>query len=120
VQDIGEEQFLMLLFVMQTNFDDWERSRSDSWWFDQITDRGIDMRAIRAYFRRRRARDQAALRPRLTRACSHVVRIEQISEPLIEHTIAGANGRNRNCSKNQVTCARCHFVGLASGIDWMT
>ena len=21
-------------------------------------------------------------------------------------------------SKNQVVCARCHLVGLASGIDW--
>src|SRR5579884_945819 len=25
-----------------------------------------------------------------------------------------------NVSKNQLVCARCHFVGLASGIVWMT
>src|SRR5450759_5157234 len=24
-----------------------------------------------------------------------------------------------NVSKNQVVCARCHFTGLASGIDWI-
>src|SRR5262249_42617113 len=24
-----------------------------------------------------------------------------------------------NVSKNHVVCARCHFVGLASGIDWI-
>ena len=32
----------------------------------------------------------------------------------------GADGFRTNDSKNQVVCARCHFVGLTSSIDWMT
>ena len=31
----------------------------------------------------------------------------------------GSCGPSTNVSKNHVVCARCHFVGLTSGIDWM-
>ena len=31
-----------------------------------------------------------------------------------------ATSECRKVSKNQVTCARCHFVGLASGMDCTT
>ena len=30
----------------------------------------------------------------------------------------GSCGASRKFSKNHVVCARCHFTGLASGIDW--
>src|SRR5262249_57873163 len=36
-------------------------------------------------------------------------------------TVSSAKcGAKRNCSKNQVVCARCHLVGLASAIDCTT
>jgi hypothetical protein len=31
----------------------------------------------------------------------------------------GSARARTNVSKNHVVCARCHFVGLASGIDWI-
>ena len=36
----------------------------------------------------------------------------------MEGRVAGECSPSRNCSQNQVTWARCHLAGLASGIDW--
>jgi len=35
-------------------------------------------------------------------------------------TYDGSFGARRNVSKNQLVCARCHFVGLTSGIELTT
>ena len=68
--------------------------------------------------RRRRPRDQAALRPRMARAGRDVIGVEQEREALVEGAIAGRDAAAAGTvSKNHVVCARCHLVGLASGID---
>ncbi len=87
---------------------------------EQTHDRAIDMRAVSGDLRDIGTRDQAALRTRMPRAGGHVIGIEQKAEALVEHPITGTYGLRRNCSKNHVVCARCHLVGLASGIDWTT
>ena len=87
---------------------------------DQPLDRRIDMRAIRADLAGVRPRDQAALRPSVARAGGDIIGIEQEREALVEDLDSpGTFGCNRKVSKNQVVCARCHLIGLASGIDWI-
>ena len=47
-----------------------------------------------------------------------VIGVEQETESRIEQRGSREHaGTSTNCSKNQVVCARCHFAGLASGID---
>src|SRR5262249_9089293 len=49
--------------------------------------RRIDMRAVSRGFGYAWARDQAALRAGVTRACRHIIRIEEIRETVVERTI---------------------------------
>ena len=68
VQDIGQQQFLMLLLVIEPDLDDRDRAdRRSSVDVDQLRHRGIDMGAVGRDLRSVRPRDQAALRPRLPR-----------------------------------------------------
>ena len=78
-----------------------------------------DMPAIGQDLADARPGDHAALRPRMTRADRFVVGIEEILVGGIErHGSPARAGRSTKVSKNHVVCARCHLVGLASGIDW--
>ncbi len=90
MQDIGEKELLVLLLMIQTDLDDRNKLAQVLGRFNQRTDRGIDVRAIRANFGSSRPGDQTALRPRLPRSGLHVIRIEQISESLVKHAIAGS------------------------------
>ena len=47
-----------------------------------------------------------------------VVAVEEHAKRGIERHEAGLVRSSTKVSKNQVTCARCHLAGLASGIDW--
>jgi gamma-glutamyl hercynylcysteine S-oxide synthase len=62
-------------------------------------------------------RDQAALRPRVLLADAVVVAVEQHAEAGWWGRKPGSKRSSTKVSKNQVVCARCHFTGLASGID---
>ena len=59
--------------------------------------------------------------PRCGRACIGadrlVVGVEQHLPRRFAAADTPASRRSTNCSKNQLVCARCHFAGLASGID---
>ena len=57
MQDVGDQQFLMLLFVIETDFENLKDARGVGFRhvLDQPLDRGIDMRAIAGDFRRRSA-----------------------------------------------------------------
>ena len=79
--------------------------------------RSVDVRAIRENVVERRARKQAALRPRMALADRVVVGVEEHPEGGVESAIAAQSRSSTKVSKNQVVCARCHFTGLASGID---
>ena len=124
VQDVGEHQFLMLLLVMQADLEDaapiFEPSvRRVS--IEQPLDRRVDMGAVGGRLVDIRPRDQAALRPRMARAGRDIIGVEQDRRSARRTRDSRARcGRSRNCSKNQVVCARCHLVGLASGIDCTT
>jgi len=77
--------------------------------FDKPSHRGADVIAIGSNDIDRRARQQPALRSRVPWADRLVIRIEKIGKSRVRMKV----------SKNQVVCARCHLVGLTSGIDWI-
>ena len=85
------QQFLMLLLVMQTDFENSEHARGlrRRHGLDQPFDRGIDMGAIAGDFRAVRPRDQAALRPRMARAGGDIIGVEQERKALVENLVAG-------------------------------
>ena len=122
VQDVGEQQLLMLLLVIEPELDSGAQDfgkRCRARFDDQPLDRRIDMRAIGGDLAGVRPRDQPALRPRMARAGGDVIGVEQEREALVETWIARRDSAAAGTvSKNQVVCARCHLVGLASGIDW--
>jgi hypothetical protein len=75
MQDIGNEQLLMLLLVMQADFDNFEyprciRRRNLP---DQPLDRRIDMGAIGRDVLTIGTRDQTALRPRMPWTGGHII-----------------------------------------------
>ena len=73
--------------------------------------------AIRVDFRQRRPRQrmpQGAQRPV---ANGLVIGVEEVAKLWMCGSITVRLGVRRKVSKNQVVWARCHFAGLASGID---
>ena len=87
MQDIGEQQFLMLLLVLQADLDDRRQIVEIFRVCDQLRDRRIDMGAIVGDFGHRRPRDQAALRTRLPGTGGDIIRIVEKGEALIEDAI---------------------------------
>ena len=79
----------MLLLVMQTDFEDADHLRQISVFGtgEQALDRLVDMAPECGHIVAIGARDQPALRPRVTRAGSDVIRVEEIGEALIEDAI---------------------------------
>ena len=106
VQDVGEQQLLMLLLVMQPDLEDRNtRLASPRGALDQPLDRAIDMGAIGRDLLAIRAGDQAALRARMTRTGGDVIGIEQEAEALVEFAIAGRAAR-AGTSRRTRWCAR--------------
>ncbi len=89
VQDVGDQQFLMLLLVVQPDLDDRKhalcvRRRHLR---NQALDRRIDMGAICSDILAVRTGDQATLRPRMPRASRDVVGIEKKRKSLVEDPV---------------------------------
>ena len=84
VQNVGQQQLLMLLLVIEPDLDDRNEPAEIARGFDQRRHRLVDMGAIGGDLGGARTRHQAALRPRLARPGGDVIGIVQISETLIE------------------------------------
>ncbi len=91
VQDVGEQQFLVLLLVMQADFEDREHALRflRRHLLDQPLDRRIDMRAIAGDVLAVRPRDQAALRARMARTGGDVIGVEQERKAFVEDLVGG-------------------------------
>ena len=91
VQDVGEQQFLVLLLVMQADLQNFEHARGIRGRHigDQPLDRGIDMGAIGGDVGAVRPRDQAALGARMARAGGDVIGVEQEGKTLVEDLVVG-------------------------------
>ena len=66
-----------------------------------------------------RACQQPALDTGVARAQGLVVGVEEVVEVRLKHLVPGTWGCSTSVSTNQVVWARCHWVGLASGMGWM-
>ncbi len=87
VQNIREQQFLVLLFVVAAEFDQFGDGRRKIV-LHQRSHRAIDMLAIRVNRIQSGTRDHAASGARLTGADALVIGVEQEIELRIEHAIA--------------------------------
>lgn len=85
VLDVGEDQFLVLLLVVEPQFQQGVESRVAGLAGDQRVHGFVHMLAVAQYLGQVRAREQAALRPRMARADGVVVGVEQ-------HAVAGMEG----------------------------
>jgi hypothetical protein len=87
VLDVGEYQFLVLLFVLQAERDQCGQRRVESTArlrLEQASHARIDVGTVGAHFVERRARQQAALGTRMLRADAVVIRVEQDPEGAVE------------------------------------
>jgi hypothetical protein len=91
MQNVGEDQLLMLLLVMEADLENAQHLREHRFLGTrkQPANAFIDMRAERGDLLAARPCQEPAARPRVTRSGRHVVRVEEISEPLVEQLIAG-------------------------------
>ena len=119
VLDVHEQQLLMLLLVMEAQGDQVAGSPGWSGSREQRPHGVVDMGAIARDLLDARTRQEAALGPRMAGADRLVVRVEDVGVRIVERRGSrSAYSPRTNVSKNQVTCARCHFVGLTSGMVW--
>ncbi len=90
VQDVGEQQFLVLLLVMQADLQDREHAHGIGHRHlgDQPFDRGIDVSAIAGDVGGIRPRDQPALRAGVARTGGNVIGVEQKRKAFVEDFVA--------------------------------
>ncbi|MDO9369233.1 MAG: hypothetical protein Q7T68_11750 [Sphingopyxis sp.] len=84
---IGEQQFLMLLLVVDAEFD--ERLRRRRQVGQRSLNRGVNVRTPDTDFVERRPGQQAALRPRMARTFGFVIAVEEKRVTLVVKTVAG-------------------------------
>ena len=91
VQDIGEQELLVLLLVMEPDLENPQDLRKLAILGPgkQPLDRRIDVGAEGRDVLAVRPREQPPSRPRMTRASRHIIGVEKIGEALIEDAIAG-------------------------------
>ncbi len=91
---IGQHQLLMLLLVMDAEFDEAQcpGRLAVCAAIEKRIQRRIDMPAVANYLVMARPGEQAALRPGVARAGGFVVGIEAIAETVIEYAIGGIVG----------------------------
>ena len=108
VQDVGEQQFLVLLLVIEADLDDRDAASAKSVRAISISarDRGVDMSAIGGDFGGARPRDQAALRARLPRPGRDVIGVEQIGEALVERRDSPARTAAAEIARRTTSHAR--------------
>jgi hypothetical protein len=126
VLDVHQQQLLVLLLVVQPQLDERGRRvrRVAAHAVEQPRHRVVHVRPVGEHLADRRARGEPALRPAVALAGLHVVRVEQVGVARVGRRVPQPRGRRvlarTNVSKNQLVCARCHFVGLTSGIELTT
>jgi hypothetical protein len=89
VQYVGNQQFLVLLLVMQPDFDDGKNAFCVlcRYLSDQAFHGRIDMRAIGRDVLSIRAGDEATLRSSVPGAGCDIIRIEQERKSLVENSV---------------------------------
>ncbi len=78
VLDVGEQQLLVLLLVLQAQFQDLQGLRRQRAGLQLRQHAGFDLVPVLQHLRQRGPRQQAAMRPRMRRADALVVTVEQV------------------------------------------
>src|SRR5262249_17167641 len=112
VQNVGDQQFLVLLLVMQPDFDNREyalglRRRYPPY---QSFDRRIDVRAVSRDVFAIRPRDQATLWSRMTGTGRDVVGIKKKRKPLVENLVSRIMGYQQKLLEEP-----CHMSTMPFG-----
>ncbi len=91
MENIGEHQFLMLIFVMQADLEHAEDfgQRRGLGLGDQPLDRGVNVSAVGGDFLVGGAGDEAALGARMARTGGDIIGVEQEGEARVEDLVAG-------------------------------
>ncbi len=115
VFQVRQDEFLVLLFVMQAQFDDGqdrvERSAGAA-----LKDAGhefVDGAAVIVNLGHGWARDQAALRTGVHDSGRSIIEIKKIMVLGFQRLMMRSAATMSKRSKNHDVCARCHLVGLA-------
>ena len=86
-EDVGQQQLLVLLLVIDAELDQFERRRRQLG--QSALERLVDVRALVADLVQRRAAEHSALGPRMPLALALVIAVEQVGEALVERPVAG-------------------------------
>ena len=118
--DVHQQQLLVLLLVVDARA---RRGAADVGVGPAVEQLGhgiVDVaRGTRRSPRRRAGRSGPRSARRMAGADRLVVRVEQVAVGRVERLGSRrASAPSTKVSKNQVVWARCHLVGLTSGIDW--
>ena len=114
--DIGDEQFLVLLLMVQPQRDQFCTSAPPRR-IEQLEHVLIHVRAILADFVQSGARECIAQRFFRLLPNGVVIGVKKIAKLRMERPVSGQMLGKNNVSKNQLVCAMCHLAGLASGQD---
>ena len=118
-EDVGQEQLLVLLLMIDAELDQLERAGGQVGQDACRAPRRHGARQSRTSSSDRPA-EHAALRPRMALALALVIAVEQIRRSARRTAGSPATwSRSTKVSKNQVVCARCHLAGEASGSGWI-
>ncbi len=109
VLEVGEQQFLMLLFVVDTKLDKRQRARRKIG--QRGLDRSIDMRAPDAHLFERRPRQQPAVRTRVTRPFGFIIAVEEegiafVEQAVARHMVAQDEGFEKPCRVRKMPFGR--------------
>ena len=103
-EDVGEEQLLVLLLVVDAELDQVERRRRKR--RQRALQRLVDVRAIGADLVERRAAEHPAPGPRVARAFALVIAVEQEGAALVERAVVRRRDREARRSRRTRWCGR--------------
>ena len=117
VLDVHQQQLLVLLLMVQAQGDQL-REAGLVGLAEQALHGAVDGTAVASDLLDAGTRQEAALGPGMAGTHRLVVPVEDVGVRVVERSVPGAYSPRMKVSKNHVTCARCHLVGLTSGMVW--
>ncbi len=122
MQDVGRHQFLMLLFVIEFDLD--QRGQLGQLLLTRSLEEFhhgiVDIAAIGGDFIGTWPGQMTALGAGMARAGADIIGIEEIGVIGMERLVAVLVLAEQKLLEEPGGMARCHFAGLASGMDWIS
>ena len=115
--EVGDNQFLVLLLVLQTEFEQCPQRGILVGRRDERREMALDVSAVGVNLVQRRARQQAAFRPRVPVANGVVVRVEKHPKLRVKRQVRGRVALQHESFEEPRRMGQMPLTGLASGID---